>query len=219
MGQEIFTLKQFSTRSVNPHVPGKQSCGKAIRSMSFGTVTSSVSGAFCSPLRLLTFSTLGLSFFFRKDRRLLLFKLLPALIIWTSSLLINGGTNTERTSGSRGGRFLSFLWVPYIKKTTNKTNTKLTLILICGVFFIIFNPSFLLPIKLWVSNIFYCFLNNWFFLLSFCFMYVNARKMGIFSRQGILHHSKCPILVLCLWQKKLTDIKYHISSFSVLRST
>lgn len=120
MSQEIFTLKQFYTRKVSPHVPGKQSCGRAIRSMSFGTVTSSVSGAFCSPLRLLTFSILGLSFFFRKDRRLLLFKLLPALITWTSSLLINGGTNTERTSGSRGGRLLSFLWVPYRKK--NKQN-------------------------------------------------------------------------------------------------
>lgn len=121
MGQEIFMLKQFSTTSVNPHVPGKQSCGKAMRSMSFGIVTSSVSGAFCCPLRLFTFSILGLSFFFRKERRLLLFKLLPALITWTSSLLINGGTNTERTSGSRGGRLLSFLWVPYRKnKKQNK---------------------------------------------------------------------------------------------------
>lgn len=118
MDQEIFTLKQLSTRS--PHVPGKQSCGKAIRSMSFGTTTSSGSGAFCSPLKLLTFSILGLSFFFRKDRRLPLLKLLPALITCTSSLLIKGGTNTERTSGSSGGRFLSFLWVPCRKKNNNQ---------------------------------------------------------------------------------------------------
>lgn len=185
MGQEIFTLKQFSTRGVNPHAPGKQSCGKAIRSMSFGTVTSSVSAAFCSPLRLWTFSTLGLSFFFRKERRLLLFKWLPAWTIWTSSLLINGGTNTERTSGSRGGGFLSFLWVPYRKKITNKTNSKLTLILICGGFFIIFNLGFLLPLKLWVSNIFFCSLNNWVLLLSCCFMHVNARNPSSFKMSHI----------------------------------
>lgn len=107
-----YILNQFLS-SMNPALPGKHSWGKPRRSMSFGTVISSVSGAFRSILRLLTFSTFGLSFFFRKDRRLLLFKLLPAFITWVSSLLINGGTNTESTSGSRGGRLSGFLWVPY----------------------------------------------------------------------------------------------------------
>lgn len=109
-------LKQFSFRSGNTAIPGKHSCGKPMRSMSFGTVISSVPGAFCSPLTVFAFSNFGLSFFFRKDRRLPLLKLLPLVLVeWISSLLISGGTNTERTSGSRGRRLLGFLWASFKK--------------------------------------------------------------------------------------------------------
>lgn len=87
-------------------IPGKQSCGNPFRSTSLGTVISSVSGVFWVPV----LAFLGFSFFLRKERRFDLFNaLLFIFAICDSCLLINGGTKTERTSGSKGGQlFTSF---------------------------------------------------------------------------------------------------------------
>lgn len=102
--------------------PGKHSWGRAWRSTPPGTLISSESGPLESPGEPFQASILGFSLFFLKERllpfpRVAQFPPAP----WLSSLVIKGGTKTDRTSGSREERLLTpLLWTTW--KRNNKSH-------------------------------------------------------------------------------------------------
>lgn len=106
--QVIFIIPTITNLTgYQPHnipLPGKQSWGRAMRSMSLGMLTSSVTVAPSllpappGPLR----ATTGLSFFLMKDRlHWTQLKVLGTPDSSAFSLVTNGGTWTCKTSGSK----------------------------------------------------------------------------------------------------------------------
>ncbi len=110
------TSQAFAFQFVSP---GKQSCGRATRSRSLGTLTFSVVSSLGFPA-----FTSGLSFFFLMKKRCCWgwLKFLSAGSL-RLSLDTNGGAWTCRTSGSSSGRGLPFTcskdWTQCIVKTTD----------------------------------------------------------------------------------------------------